>query len=312
MARFLITCFEEKGTTMARRFFIGLFISLGFIGAAILIFLLHLRISPHPQFARYQRLPRCLDCETLQANNEPWLLSPADFDKKGIDDNFSRKMSKDEIKHYADLLRKFDELCEKADLTYFLCGGTLLGSYRHFGFIPWDDDVDVMVAHVDKNKTLKALSVPGYECVTDHHMRWKFSDKTDKLIGDLNWRWPFIDIIFYEEESDNIWNIDKTRFADEIYKKDWVFPLTKRPFEGYWFYAPKNTTIFLESNMDLSTCVTSSWNHRHEHGFSQRYTRKCDELRPYYAFVDRTRMTNRTVKEALTLGSQVFEEVIFF
>ena len=43
-----------------------------------------------------------------------------------------------------ELLRKFDEVCKKYNLTYFVEYGTLLGAVRHNGFIPWDDDIDII------------------------------------------------------------------------------------------------------------------------------------------------------------------------
>lgn len=60
-------------------------------------------------------------------------------------------------------LRKieFDILCDVADfchqnnIRYYLCGGTLLGCIRHHGFIPWDDDIDVMMPRPDYEKFIK-------------------------------------------------------------------------------------------------------------------------------------------------------------
>lgn len=51
-----------------------------------------------------------------------------------------------------DLLQKFVEVCEKHSFSYFMDGGTLLGAVRHRGFIPWDDDADVIMPRSDYNR----------------------------------------------------------------------------------------------------------------------------------------------------------------
>ncbi|MDO4634833.1 MAG: LicD family protein [Streptococcus sp.] len=53
------------------------------------------------------------------------------------------------------LLRSFDEICQKENFRYSLGGGTLLGAIRHEGFIPWDDDIDLMMPRPDYEKFLK-------------------------------------------------------------------------------------------------------------------------------------------------------------
>lgn len=58
-------------------------------------------------------------------------------------------LSEEEIKvlHKIELemLVEFDRICRKHTIKYSIDGGTLLGAIRHQGFIPWDDDADVIM-----------------------------------------------------------------------------------------------------------------------------------------------------------------------
>ncbi|MBR5453816.1 MAG: LicD family protein [Clostridia bacterium] len=53
------------------------------------------------------------------------------------------------------ILREFDRVCRALDIPYVLFAGTLLGAVRHGGFIPWDDDLDVMMHRDDYERFLR-------------------------------------------------------------------------------------------------------------------------------------------------------------
>lgn len=66
-----------------------------------------------------------------------------------------RKISTENLKKIElEMLIYLDQLCKKENLRYYICGGTLLGAVRHKGFIPWDDDIDVVMPRPDYQKLI--------------------------------------------------------------------------------------------------------------------------------------------------------------
>ena len=56
-----------------------------------------------------------------------------------------------------EILCRVTQICEKQGLRYFLVYGTLIGAVRHHGFIPWDDDVDIMMPRPDHDRLMEYL-----------------------------------------------------------------------------------------------------------------------------------------------------------
>lgn len=54
-----------------------------------------------------------------------------------------------------EMLQVLDDICAEYEIPYFVLFGTALGTARHQGFIPWDDDIDVGMLRSDYEKLKK-------------------------------------------------------------------------------------------------------------------------------------------------------------
>lgn len=146
------------------------------------------------------------------------------------------------------MLKDIDEVCGKFKIEYALTGGNVLGKIRHNGFIPWDDDIDLVMPRKDYTKFMKIfkksklsekyiLRAPGYEDGADFRcMKIYKKDSSMELAFHKNYvqKKIFIDVMPFDyvpdsklhREFKNIWcdiltfilgSIDfKQNFSDEL------------------------------------------------------------------------------------------------
>ena len=65
-----------------------------------------------------------------------------------MDRDLLRKLQKTELQ----ILLDVDKFCRAHEIPYSLYGGTALGAVRHSGFIPWDDDLDIVMTRDNFNR----------------------------------------------------------------------------------------------------------------------------------------------------------------
>lgn len=70
------------------------------------------------------------------------------------------------------ILKDFIEICDENNLDYYLIYGTEIGAVRHHGFIPWDDDIDLIMFRDDYERFLKVMEEKNCEKYTVFDIRY--------------------------------------------------------------------------------------------------------------------------------------------
>ncbi|MBR5660187.1 MAG: LicD family protein [Bacteroidales bacterium] len=79
-----------------------------------------------------------------------------------------------------DIMTDLDRFCRENNLRYSLAYGSLIGAVRHKGFIPWDDDIDILMPRKDYLFLLENYTHPFYE-IKSQEKDWRFPLQYAKL-----------------------------------------------------------------------------------------------------------------------------------
>lgn len=167
------------------------------------------------------------------------------------------------------LIKRFDQICKENNIQYWLDFGTMIGAFRHNGFVPWDDDADVgmlrkdvekFIEVVDKYKDVKLnnyYSIPDVNCL--HILRFGFNDDIQL----------FLDIFVYdyttrEDSSDAIW-------------KDYL-SIRKDYNDEARKYAPSEKEILNETDNVAKHRITNKTKLKKILALEKKYTKKFNDI----------------------------------
>lgn len=149
-------------------------------------------------------------------------------------------------KQLFEMLVDFDKIAKNLNINYHLIAGSLIGAIRHSGFIPWDDDIDILMPIEDYNKLLNEFSNKKYFI--------------QSINSDRSYFYLFAKFRLLQDSSQLT---EEDKKYKRIYGGPWIdiFPCIKiPPIESIDFKKWKKKRIFLSKILSIKSIPFSSAN----------------------------------------------------
>lgn len=156
-----------------------------------------------------------------------------------------KEYNPEDLKHLQDILlsilKDFIDFCDERDITYFIDGGSALGCVRHHGFIPWDDDIDVIMLRDQYDKFMEhrhefddkydILNMEDYEDFCRTYCKISLKGTRTGEITDINTDFTFginIDVFVFDNIPNPGFKRKLFNFHFEVFRKIlWMHEITR-------------------------------------------------------------------------------------
>ncbi len=148
------------------------------------------------------------------------------------------------------VMKKLDQICRDLGLRYTLTYGTMLGAVRHQGYIPWDDDLDIMLPRPDYDKLISW-------CLAHREELLPFRLFTPETVKAYPYMIPRLCDTRYEIETDNEKDCGMGAFVD-IYPLDGIGATREEALATLKKRAKWSSLYFLSTRLRCEKGLTKS------------------------------------------------------